>query len=194
MKTRRLFIAIKIANTDEIYRLFQLLQIDLKNESIKWVDLNGLHITLYFIGATNVALIPVLMDRLGKIGERISSFVIRLKSVGAFSSVNRARVIWTGVEADSNLFELQKEIENELSFIVPQNRSQFFPHLTIGRIKQGVKKPEMVSESLCKYKSWEDQKLQIEEFALMESLLTKQGPIYKVLKQFKLSENETDFG
>lgn len=187
METKRIFIAIKINNTDQIRAIFRQVQLDLKDEWIKWVDFKGLHITLGFIGATDVRKIELIRKRLRACAIKFSPFRIQLSSLGAFPSINRARVLWIGVNTDDLMYQLRDEILKHLQNIVEFPDTRFSPHLTIGRIKYGVKNPDKVKSILESHESWRDEKILISDFVLMESKLTQQGPVYEVMDCFELS-------
>lgn len=187
MDTKRIFIAIKIINTDQIRKIFRQVQLDLKDEYIKWVDLKGLHITLAFIGATDVRKIGLIKNRLTQCATKFPPFQIQIKSVGAFPSIQRARVLWLGVETENTIFDLRNKILKQLEYIVEISDTRFSPHVTIGRIKHGVKNPDMVKEKLLDHCNWSDDKIQISEFVLMESKTTPTGPVYDVMESFILN-------
>ncbi|WP_282126477.1 RNA 2',3'-cyclic phosphodiesterase [Marinifilum flexuosum] len=187
METTRIFIAIKINNTDQIRTIFRQVQVDLKDEWIKWVDFKGLHITLGFIGATDVRKIELIKNRLRICAAKFPPFRIQLSSLGAFPSINRARVLWLGVNTDDLMYQLREEILKHLQNIVEFPDTRFSPHLTIGRIKYGVKNPDKVKCILESHESWRDDELLISNFVLMESKLTQQGPVYEVMDHFDLS-------
>lgn len=188
MKTKRIFIAIKIANTDEISKVFRQVGLELKGERIKWVDKNGLHVTLLFLGTKNLDEIATIKNKLNAIVSKYTAFRMNLRSLGAFPSMHYPRILWMGINADSNLFDLQKVILNDFHKNNIAEDYKYTPHLTIGRIKGGVKNPVKVKEWLMKWNEWKDCELLITEFALMESDLTQQGPVYTVLENFHLNE------
>lgn len=188
MKTKRLFIALKITNTDQINELFNQVGFDLDKERIKWVDKNGLHITLLFLGETDVDEIALITDKLKTIGADFVAFRLNLKSLGAFPSIDCPRILWTGINSTSSLFELQKKILICLQKNKVSEGSKYTPHLTISRIKGGVKNPERVKECLLKWNKWEDCELLITEFVLMESVLIQKGSVYNVLENFSLKK------
>ncbi len=188
MKTKRIFVAIKIDNTDQINELFSQVGFDLFEERIKWVDKNGLHITLLFLGATKLEEIEMIISKLKSVGSKVEPFRMNLKSLAAFPSTDYPKIIWAGVNSDSSLFKLQKEILKDLHKNTIAEDYRYTPHLTIGRIKGGVKVPERVKKCLLKWSEWEDCELLINEFVLMESVLTQPGVIYKVLERFNLKK------
>ncbi|RUT78459.1 RNA 2',3'-cyclic phosphodiesterase [Ancylomarina longa] len=189
MTSKRLFVAIKIANTNQIRAIFRQVQLELDSEQIKWVDLNGIHITLGFMGSTDTRKIPMIKNRLKVIAANSAPFSIQLKSMGAFPSLQRPRILWLGVNTSNTIFDLQKEILKQMEYIAPIKATHFFPHLTFGRIKHGVQNPKLVEKVLKKYESWQEKEVLIGHFVLMESVLTKSGPIYKVIEQFKLGNS-----
>ncbi|WP_321320639.1 RNA 2',3'-cyclic phosphodiesterase [Labilibaculum sp.] len=186
MKTKRIFIAIKIDNTHQINEVFRQVGFDLNEEAIKWVNKNGLHITLLFLGETDIEEIAVITDKLKTIGGDFDAFRLNLKSIGAFPSIEHPRILWTGINSTSGLYELQMKILIQLKKEKVTDDYKYTPHLTIGRIKGGVKNPEKIKKCLLKLKDWEDSDLLIDKFVLMESLLTKDGPVYHVLETFSL--------
>ncbi|MBN2596088.1 MAG: RNA 2',3'-cyclic phosphodiesterase [Marinifilaceae bacterium] len=186
MKTKRIFVAIKIDNTHQINELFRQVGVDLDEERIKWVDKNGLHITLLFLGETDIEEIAVITDKLKTIGGDFDAFRLNLKSIGAFPSIEHPRILWAGINSTSGLYELQMKIFIQLKKEKVTDDYKYTPHLTIGRIKGGVKNPEKIKKCLLKLKDWEDSDLLIDKFVLMESLLTKDGPVYHVLETFSL--------
>jgi len=189
MTSKRLFVAIKIANTNQIQVIFRQVQLELGLEQIKWVDLNGIHITLVFMGETDIREISMIKNRLKAIAANSLPFSIQLKAIGAFPSPQRPRILWLGVNASNTIFDLQKGILKQMEYVAPIKATRFTPHLTIGRIKHGVQNPVLVEEVIKKYEEWTDQQIKIDHFVLMESLLTDTGPIYKEMEQFKLGHN-----
>ena len=61
------------------------------------------------------------------------------------------------------------------------DRQNFVPHLTIGRIKDVPDKHLFQSIIDMHKKTWM-QEIQVREFHLYESTLTREGPVYKVLE------------
>lgn len=186
METKRIFIAIKIANTEQIQMLFNELQIDLKDEHIKWVNQEGLHLTLSFLGETDVRKITMIKNRMMKISAGFEVFPIQLQGLGAFPNEKYPKIIWAGVKVGDVLFNLQKEILEQLEFIAPVSDKRFSPHVTLGRIKHGIKHPKYVSDILKSKNNWQDETFLVEEFVLMESKLSAHGARYKVADRFEL--------
>ena len=183
---KRLFIAIKLKKTREISTLFSRLKSDLTQERIKWVDPRGLHLTLAFLGETPNEALPAIHTELKRLIQKFSPFSLQLKSLGAFPPKKRPRILWAGVASDPLLFTLQRAVVKAMDPLVPIQDKRFVPHLTLGRIKGGVKNPSRVQESLTRHGDWEDTPIHIHQIVLMESQLRPQGPLYTVVEKFKL--------
>jgi len=186
METKRIFIAIKITNTNQICKIFRQVQFDLKDEWLKWVDIKGLHITLSFLGTTDIRKIPLIKNRLRELVKNVPQFRIQLKSLGVFPNNVRPRVLWLGVNCDEIIYHLHNEIAKQLNYIVETDDIRFLPHVTLGRIKRGVKNPELVNSIINSHSNWEDESFMVEEIVLMESILIQSGPVYQVLDKFEL--------
>lgn len=186
MESKRIFVAIKITNTNQIREIFRQVELDLSKEKIKWVKKDLLHITLLFIGNKRINEIPDLIEKLRKISRCFSSLQLNLMGMGTFPSFNNPRILWIGVKSNPVLFNLQKEIQQQERNGVETYK--YTPHLTIGRIKGGVKDPTIVKMALSIWNEWEGDELEIKEFVLMESILSDNGPKYMVLETFPLNE------
>lgn len=174
----RVFIAVDLPKEikDEIYRIQK--SINSKYATINWVSKKNLHLSLKFLGE---------YDNLNLLKEKISNitfnkFKVKLSKFDVFPDYFNIRIMLIGLEPKDKVIELQKKLDQELINIF--NREQkFSPHLTIGRVKVIKNKKEFVDS--LKNINVEDLEFEINEFYLMESKLTKNGPIYKKLEMFK---------
>ena len=67
----------------------------------------------------------------------------------------------------------------------PQDRQNFVPHLTIGRIKQLTDKAKF-QEEVGRFKDVFFQELEVDEIILFESILRPDGPQYITVKKYSL--------
>jgi 2'-5' RNA ligase len=108
------------------------------NPLVRWATVEGMHLTLQFLGEVASGRVPDLLAALASISA--PPFAMRLGELGAFPSVERPRVLWVGLAGDlTALGELQRavtEATRPLGFI-PEERP-FAPHLTLGRARQDV--------------------------------------------------------
>ncbi|NTV62244.1 MAG: RNA 2',3'-cyclic phosphodiesterase [Oscillochloris sp.] len=104
--------------------------------AVRWAAIEGMHLTLQFLGETEAQLLPDLRAALARIPP--PSFTLRLSGLGTFPNPTRPRVLWVGLGNDlAPLDELQQAVldaTRPLGF-APEARA-FSPHLTLGRTRQ----------------------------------------------------------
>jgi len=188
---KRMFIAINLDK--DIKHLIMNMQEKInglikKNVNIKYVDSKNLHISLKFLGDLNSIESEKVSLALKKISFQYNPFDITLtKNIGIFTNRNIPRVIWIGIETGSNKLKeicssIEQELINETFLRIEKN---FIPHITIGRIKKIKYKDELVKNlKNINFKDSEDIKQNIQSIELMESQLTPNGPIYRLLNKF----------
>lgn len=111
-----------------------------------WTDPAQWHLTLTFCPDVDEWRIDDLSDRLGAVARRHEPFRIRLAGAGAFPSVDRAKVLWAGVEHLSATPADSGSRETPLRALAAGARSaanaagcvpdgaRFHPHLTLARL------------------------------------------------------------
>lgn len=98
----------------------------------KFVPLEKLHITLLFLGETEIYKIEKITNALEKIEEK--PFTLTLYNIGRFKKSNKGCLYWLGVEKRSSLVKIHHQLYNELKrhgFALQNKR--FKPHITLGR-------------------------------------------------------------
>lgn len=183
---KRLFAAIKINPSEEFVQTYYNLKTNLRNDKIKWVDINNIHITLKFLGETQEDRIPEIAKKLKAIAENHSKLTLHIKDTNIFGSSYKPRVIWFGIEENEKLLTLAADVLNKMDDIgFKQDRQNFVPHLSIARIKF-IDDKNRFQQVIDKYKFTDIQKQEVSGFNLYESILKPQGPEYKVIERFKL--------
>lgn len=102
---------------------------------VRWVQVEGLHVTLRFLGPTPTRLVAEAAAALDRAVRGRPAFEVRLAGAGAFPSADRPRALWLGIrEGAESLGELAAALEVELRAAgwVVEPRA-FRPHLTIAR-------------------------------------------------------------
>lgn len=178
----RAFIAIPLPKEikDYLYELQQ--EISRLPAKFRFVHKKNLHLTIKFIRGLQPKDLEELKSRLKTI--KFNAFKTKLQGTGLFPGKKFARVIWVGLDAADRVNELQKRIDEKLIDLFPDNQ-EFNSHLTIGRIKL-IKNKEKFSEELEKIKV-KSLQFEVKEFCLYKSTLTKDGPIYEVIEEYKLN-------
>ncbi len=111
----------------------------------------------------------------------MNSFNFSAGGLGAFPNVHRARVIWIGLDAPSDMAALQHSVEGVATRLgFPPEDRPFSPHLTIGRVGQAVSAADLVkirtSLEACKIGSLGI--IHVEALYLFKSDLQPAGSIY----------------
>ena len=188
METKRLFLAIKIEPETGFTEVYNGLKTNLRAQSIKWVELFNVHFTLKFFGETAVDIIPDICLKIEESIKDVSGFEMHINKTGIFGSSYQPRVIWFGIDNNPTLTTLAENILDKMTTIgFLRDRQNFVPHLTIGRIKY-VDDKKLFNQIVERYATADIQKVAVKELHLYESILRKEGPIYKVVKSFKLAE------
>jgi 2'-5' RNA ligase len=105
---------------------------------LRWVAPASYHITLKFLGWARPEVGFALRDRVASALAGQRAFEVETRGLGAFPTVERARVVWAGVDPTSGarLTDLAGRIERaaeELGFA--REERPFHPHVTLARLK-----------------------------------------------------------
>ncbi|MDN5363332.1 MAG: 2,3-cyclic 3-phosphodiesterase [Eubacteriales bacterium] len=184
---KRVFIAIDIP--EEIRDWLEEWQEELRRAGItaKWVERENFHITLKFLGEVEVGKLENIRERLRRVARQHHPFSLRLKDVGVFPPGGVPQIVWMGVTGDMpSLLMLHRQVEDQMFECgFPHDRRKFHAHLTLGRLKNH---PAPQEEEFWAQFRGISAPLDVEEFLLMESVLTPQGPIYHVIERFSLGK------
>ena len=158
---------------------------------MRWVNPDGIHLTLKFLGETDPGLVGKILGGLERAAAGIRPFNLCLSGIGAFPSVSSPRVIWVGVKGDLDLVgELQGRIDREMRSVggfSVEGRS-FTPHLTLGRLGDNVSGEERrrTGRGLGKVALESEAWWQVNEVRLIRSTLTPSGAVYDPLGSCRL--------
>ncbi|MGA2332554.1 MAG: RNA 2',3'-cyclic phosphodiesterase [Syntrophales bacterium] len=189
-KAIRAFLAID--PPEEIFREIIKIQERLKNAiqgDIRWVRPEGMHLTLKFFGYVYESDIENI-SRVVKDGvANMKALLLNVRNLGAFPSVNRPRVLWLGIDGDTNaLISLQVEIDagfQEYGF--KKEDRPFRPHLTLARIKE-PKGLIGLAEAVKKNEDYIAGSFTVTGLTLFKSDLKPTGAIYTKLAHFLFPE------
>lgn len=180
----RLFIAIQCP--ENIENILRKCRKNLENNhaEIKFAD--SFHITLKFLGDVEEKNIPLINEMLSKIRQK--KFDISICGFGAFPSMNHPNVLWAGIESCDELASLQKKISSSLNGFRKLYNAEYWKdfraHITLGRVK-AVYNKEKFESAINKIKIPESS-FKVESFILYQSVLEKDGPVYKIIAEFFL--------
>ena len=152
----------------------------------RWVRLEGVHITLKFIGEVSPEKLEQIRRALGEL-TNFGPIAVRFAGLGFFPGARRPGVFWAGVEADPKLAELAAAIEMKLAPLgIPPEKRAFHPHLTLARFEspQGTQALSAAVEALGAPEFGEET---FREFHLYQSLLKRSGAEYTRLVTYPFS-------
>jgi 2'-5' RNA ligase len=154
---------------------------------IRWVRVDGLHLTLRFLGPTPDERQAALEASADRIAAADSPFDVALGGGGAFPSLARPRSLWVGVrEGAARLAELAEALTNAAADcgLVLDTRP-FTPHLTIART-DGLRLGPMAAQALETAAIGLDIRFTVDRLVLFRSILG-QGPArYEALHEATL--------
>ncbi len=183
---KRLFTAIPIPLTEEVKSNIRHMQQSLKDERIRWIPAENMHLTLKFFGDTPGKQVPVIVQALQHAVASQPSFTMVLNRTGVFGSKHNPRVIWLGFEENREIYQLKSNVLKELEGVgIYEDRQNFVPHLSIARIKKLSDRP-FFQKVLDKYKDRFYQEIYCDKLILYESILESTGARYKVIDTFPL--------
>ena len=181
----RCFIATELKISPKIVEFIN--DIKKTGANIKLVEPENMHLTLKFLGDTNEELIDKIEQIIEESVKEIKPFNIELMGAGVFPNKNYIKVIWIGIEKGEHLKTIAKKIDENISKLgFQEEKRDFSPHLTIGRVRT-AKNKEKILQIIEKYEHILFTKNKIDSIKLIKSELTQKGPIYTTIKEIKLN-------
>lgn len=102
----------------------------------RWARLEGLHVTLKFIGHVSDPKVEEIKTGLAAV--KSLPFSVKFESVGFFPSPRSPRVFWIGVEGGAALSQLAASIDNATHKLgIAREERAYSPHLTLARAGSG---------------------------------------------------------
>lgn len=183
----RLFIAVEVEKElkDKILDIqgrFRKIDAD-----IKYVEPENLHYNIKFLGEITENKVEMIKKTLENAVKPFEKFKIHIFGLGAFPSKNYAKVLWIGIkEGKQELIGLAKEVDRQLGSIgIKQESREFQPHLTLGRVKSGRNKENLL-KIMNELENIDIGIIKAEKIILFKSELTQKGPIYEQIYSVNL--------
>ena len=148
----------------------------------RWARVEGLHVTLKFIGEVTGARVQEIQAALASI--KTKQFILRFGGAGFFPNANAARVFWAGVDGGIELPQLASAVDAALEKIgITREDKPYHPHLTLARA--GIH-PLRELRALTENPSPHFGTMTAREFFLYQSQTQKGGSRYTKLEGFEL--------
>jgi 2'-5' RNA ligase len=104
--------------------------------SASWVEPDNYHITLRFLGDIDPSSTVQLKGLATEVAGECGAFSIALREIGAFPSLDRARVLWVGGKAPEGFRTLVESLNKSLADLgFPDEPKPVVAHATIARLK-----------------------------------------------------------
>jgi RNA 2',3'-cyclic 3'-phosphodiesterase len=182
----RVFVALDIPDT--VRNSLAELGARLKNtcRAARWVRVEGVHVTLKFIGEVP----PEQVDRIRMALADIRGTGpadVRFAGLGFFPDARRPRVLWVGVESDAALRDLVASIGAKLASLgIPHETRDFHPHITLARFnsQEGL---ESLSTAVAEFRQTEFGHATTGKFHLYRSVLKPSGAEYTRLETYSFA-------
>lgn len=154
---------------------------------IRWVRVEGLHLTLRFLGPTPTDSIVALEAAADAVARAEAPFAVGLHGGGAFPSVARPRTLWVGVTSGADrLASLADRLTRAcVEDGSPLETRPFAPHLTIGRT-DGLRQGPSAARALQEAAEALDVTFGADRLVLFRSLLGGGPARYEALHEARL--------
>ena len=104
---------------------------------VRWMPATSYHITLKFLGWTRDPAVEAVRDALVEAARGTPRLMLRTARIGAFPALEKASVVWAGVEGDAVMAGLVGRIEAAMVALgYPAETRPFHPHVTLGRLRE----------------------------------------------------------
>ena len=163
-----------------------------KQSGVKWVDPDGIHLTLKFLGNIAVDMVESITRAMEEAVRGISPFQLKVKELGVFPNFKRVQVAWVGMTGEvDKLAQLQKRIESNLTPLgfVPESRP-FAPHLTLARLRAqaSLDERQRFGQLVANTTFEAAHTIEVDAISLMKSQLTREGAIYNQINSIRLEK------
>jgi 2'-5' RNA ligase len=191
MEQVRAFIAIELPG--ELKRALTALQERLRSgqtPAARWVDSEGIHLTLKFLGNIDAGKVGEVSAALEEAARGIPSFQLEAAGLGVFPNIKRTQVVWVGIKGQTDrLDHLQHRIEDSLASLgFPREGRRFTPHLTLARVRDRATpgEREALGQLISAASFGGGHTIDVGSVQLMRSQLSREGAIYSRLISVKL--------
>lgn len=180
MEKKRLFIALNLSDAarKKVYTICDSI------ERIHWTKHDQLHLTLSFIGNTDIEMIPQLSTALSRL--KFEPFNLTISGTGFF----RSNIFFLELEESTALTELKKQIDDVLYQVLklkPDLRD-YIAHITLARLKKRLssRKLKFLTEA---FDPLSHESFTVNEFILYSSKTVSSGAVHTPLKTIPAQNN-----
>jgi len=170
---KRLFIAIDLPIKVKRKTSRLIKKLSVAHPDIKWEVKDKLHLTLKFLGTTEVLPEKIMITLHKKLVDQ-KPFTMEFLELGTF--VGKSTAVFLEIRKNEELLRTYFKVENAMRDLkFAKERHKFYPHLTLGRSKLPISDMVPLKHNLPA--------VTVSSVVLYQSQLTKTGSIYTNLGQ-----------
>jgi 2'-5' RNA ligase len=153
-----------------------------------WVKPDNIHLTMVFLGDMAERDMPDILSSKDNAVKGTTPFEISLSGMGLFPDIRRPRVMWLGLNGDTEgLSALRERLQSPLAvFNVEQEKRPFTPHLTLARFRRPLKDTGLLKRLIDKYSDITGPDGRLDELVLFKSDLRSGGSVYTKMHAWPL--------
>ncbi len=184
----RTFIGVPAGVGEQFLQAREELISALHDERISWVSPDLYHVTIRFLGDTEIRLVKEIGGALRKHVKQPGKSLVQLHRLGSFGPPKKPRVVWVGFEGTQVFESLRQGVDRALGAcgFLPAEQS-FRAHLTLGRIRS-------LHDIRKFYRIIEERKdaftgtMHLERMVFYRSVLGNGGPVYTPLEVMEFGD------
>ena len=183
----RTFIGVPVMVNEAFLSSLEELKKLLAGERISWVAPDRYHITIRFIGDTEIEAVHHIGRSLKDHIEVPGKTEIRLLRLGSFGPRQNPRVIWVGFDQTRVFEQLKENVDKILETAgIASDPQPFRAHLTLGRVRS-IQNRKGFYDAIGRMEDSFSQKVFIDRLVYYRSELQEGGPLYTSLaeKEFR---------
>jgi len=152
---------------------------------LKWVAPTNYHVTLKFLGWTGLEAIGAVEDAVTRAIAPFDRLAFRTSRLGGFASLDKATVLWAGVEDGGQLQPVADAIDRATAALgfAAESRA-FHPHVTLARLRA----PTPIREVVLPLAEQMFGETRIDGVTLFESETKSTGPVYRDLARISFKQ------
>ena len=152
---------------------------------IKWIPPVNYHLTFKFLGWTRLETIGAIEDALEVATRGTPRITFRTARIGGFPSIEKASVLWAGIEDGGALGELAKRIETAMTGIgYAAETRPYHPHVTLARMRE----TRLLKEVVLPVTEQMFGDTRIEAVTLFESETKSSGSVYREISRIEFKQ------
>jgi RNA 2',3'-cyclic 3'-phosphodiesterase len=176
----RLFVAITLPEDIKLFVQEQAKK--LSDPGIRLIPEQNLHITLFFIGNTQLANLVIIRNILKKVSKEHMPFKLQYLCTEPGPNPRSPRLIWFRFQQHVQFEKLSRSLASSLSpNMFPKQKP--IPHITLARYKKEATSSPVVPI----YPEDSSIRMQVDSFSLWQSELANPHPVYTILETYNLS-------